>query len=101
MTLKLLVTGGCGVIGSNFVRYMLKKYSNYKIANFGKLTYARNPAKLKDLGNNPDFSFVQEDLCNSAIVNRVMEKIDQIVYFLPKYILASQLETDRFPPEQM
>lgn len=59
---------------------MLKKYPNYKIANFDKLTFAGNSEKLKDFENNPNFSFVQEDICNSSFVNIVMEKIDYIVY---------------------
>jgi dTDP-D-glucose 4,6-dehydratase len=50
--LKLLVTGGCGFIGSNFIRYMLEKYPHYKIINLDKLTYAGNPANLKDIENN-------------------------------------------------
>jgi dTDP-glucose 4,6-dehydratase len=89
--LKLLVTGGCGFIGSNFVRYMLKKYPNYKIANFGKLTYAGNSAKLKDFESNPDFSLVHENICHLAIVNRFMEKIDQIIYFPAKVYIGRSI----------
>lgn len=79
--LKLLVTGGCGFIGSNFIRYMLKKYPDYQIVNLDKLTYAGNPANLKDLENNPNYSFVKGDICDPAVVNEVMKKVDQVVHF--------------------
>lgn len=79
--LKLLVTGGCGFIGSNFIRYMLKKYPDYQIINLDKLTYAGNPANLKDLENNPNYSFVKGDICDPAVVNEVMKTADQVVHF--------------------
>jgi len=79
--LKLLVTGGCGFIGSNFIRYMLEKYPDYQILNLDKLTYAGNPANLKDLENNPNYSFVKGDICDPIIVNEVMKKVDQVVHF--------------------
>ncbi|MGB4167774.1 MAG: GDP-mannose 4,6-dehydratase, partial [Methanosarcina flavescens] len=70
--MKLLVTGGCGFIGSNFIRYMLEKYPDYQIINLDKLTYAGNPANLKDVENNPNYSFVKGDICDPLIVNEVM-----------------------------
>lgn len=79
--LKLLITGGCGFIGSNFIRYMLEKYPNYQIVNLDKLTYAGNPSSLKDLENNPNYSFVKGDICDPVIVNEVMKKVDQVVHF--------------------
>jgi dTDP-glucose 4,6-dehydratase len=79
--MRLLVTGGCGFIGSNFIHYMLKKYPNYKIVNLDKLTYAGNPANLKDVENNSNYSFVQGDICDSRVVNEVMKKIDYVVHF--------------------
>jgi dTDP-glucose 4,6-dehydratase len=78
--LKLLVTGGCGFIGSNFIRYMLEKYPDYQIVNLDKLTYAGNPANLKDLENNPNYSFVKGDICDPVIVKEVMKIADQVVY---------------------
>jgi dTDP-glucose 4,6-dehydratase len=72
--LKLLITGDYGFIGSNFVLYMLKKYSNYRIANFDKLTYVENPTNLKDLENNPNYSFMQGDICNPAISKKAVKK---------------------------
>lgn len=79
--LKLLVTGGCGFIGSNFIRYILKKYPYSQIVNLDKLTYAGNPANLKDLEDNPNYSFVKGDICDPVIVNEVMKKVDQVVHF--------------------
>ena len=79
--LKLLVTGGCGFIGSNFIRYMLEKYPDYQIVNLDKLTYAGNPANLKDIENNPNYSFVKGDICDPVIVNEVMKTADQVVHF--------------------
>lgn len=79
--LKLLVTGGCGFIGSNFIRYMLKKYPDYQIVNLDKLTYAGNPANLKDIENNPNYSFVKGDICDPVVVNEVMKTADQVVHF--------------------
>ncbi|MFY9201995.1 MAG: dTDP-glucose 4,6-dehydratase, partial [Methanosarcina flavescens] len=79
--MKLLVTGGCGFIGSNFIRYMLEKYPDYQIINLDKLTYAGNPANLKDVENNPNYSFVKGDICDPLIVNEVMKEADQVVHF--------------------
>jgi dTDP-glucose 4,6-dehydratase len=79
--LKLLVTGGCGFIGSNFILYMLKKYPHYRILNLDKLTYAGNPANLKDIENNPNYSFVKGDICDPVVVNEVMKKVDHVVHF--------------------
>ncbi|MDQ1275632.1 MAG: dTDP-glucose 4,6-dehydratase, partial [Euryarchaeota archaeon] len=79
--MKLLVTGGCGFIGSNFIRYMLEKYPHYRIINLDKLTYAGNPANLKDIENNPNYSFVKGDICDPVIVNEVMNKVDKVVHF--------------------
>lgn len=72
--LKLLVTGGCGFIGSSFIRYMLEKYPDYHIVNLDKLTYAGNPANLKDLEDNQNYAFVKGDICDPVIVNEVMKK---------------------------
>ncbi len=79
--MKLLVTGGCGFIGSNFIHYMMEKYPNYQIVNLDKLTYAGNPANLKDIENNPNYSFVQGDICDSEVVSKVMNEVDQVVHF--------------------
>ncbi|HCM45336.1 MAG TPA: dTDP-glucose 4,6-dehydratase, partial [Candidatus Veblenbacteria bacterium] len=56
--MKLLVTGGAGFIGSNFIRYTLGKYQDVTVINFDKLTYAGNLDNLADVRNNPKYSFV-------------------------------------------
>lgn len=72
--MKLLVTGGAGFIGSNFIRYWLKKYPEDKIINLDKLTYAGNLENLKDIENNPNYKFVKGDICNFSFVNNLVKK---------------------------
>lgn len=81
--MKLLVTGGAGFIGSNFILYWLKKYPQDKIVNLDKLTYAGNLENLKSVEKNPNYVFVQDDICNSQSVNSLLNnyQIDTIVHF--------------------
>ena len=78
---KLLVTGGAGFIGSNFIHYWLKKYPEDQIVNFDLLTYAGHLDSLKDLENNPNYSFVKGDITSEADVNQAMEGVDLVVHF--------------------
>ena len=79
--MKLLVTGGAGFIGSNFILYWLKKYPQDKIINLDKLTYAGNLENLKAVEKNPNYKFVQGDICNQELINQVTHNIDIIVHF--------------------
>jgi dTDP-glucose 4,6-dehydratase len=81
--MNLLVTGGAGFIGSNFILYWLKKYPQDKILNLDKLTYAGNLENLKTVENNPNYTFVKGDICNFSLVNSLIKKynIDTIVHF--------------------
>ncbi|PIR72379.1 MAG: dTDP-glucose 4,6-dehydratase [Candidatus Nealsonbacteria bacterium CG10_big_fil_rev_8_21_14_0_10_36_24] len=80
--MKILITGGAGFIGSNFIRYIFKKHPDYKIINFDKLTYAGNLENLKDVEDNPDYKFVKGDICDKKIVDEVIsEKPDAIINF--------------------
>lgn len=79
--MKLLVTGGAGFIGSNFILYWLKKYPQDKIVNLDKLTYAGNLENLKSVEKNLNYEFVQGDICNPQLVNSLTEKVDTIVHF--------------------
>ncbi|MCP8617496.1 dTDP-glucose 4,6-dehydratase [Salirhabdus salicampi] len=81
--MNLLVTGGAGFIGSNFVRYMLKQYPTYKVVNYDLLTYAGNLENLSDVENNPNYKFVQGDIANRELVEHVVKEhnIDVIVNF--------------------
>lgn len=78
-----LVTGGAGFIGANFVQYMLNKYSDIRIINLDKLTYAGNLENLKAVENNPHYTFVQGDICNKELVERLFMQndIDYVVNF--------------------
>ncbi len=79
--MKLLVTGGAGFIGSNFILYMMEKYPDYKIVNLDKLTYAGNLENLKSVEDNPNYSFIQGDICDRDIVEKAMEGCDWVVHF--------------------
>ena len=78
-----LVTGGAGFIGSNFVIYMLGKYDDVKIINVDKLTYAGNLENLKSVENNPNYTFIQADICDREAISAIFEKydIDYVVNF--------------------
>jgi dTDP-glucose 4,6-dehydratase len=79
---RLLVTGGAGFIGSNFIRYMLNKY-DYKIVNLDLLTYAGNISSLDDIKNNKNYTFVKGDICDNLLVDRLVSEnsIDIIINF--------------------
>ena len=64
----ILVTGGSGFIGSNFVQYLLKKSEDVFIINLDKLTYAGNPENLKNVADNPNYKFIKGDICNQELV---------------------------------
>jgi dTDP-glucose 4,6-dehydratase len=78
---NLLVTGGCGFIGSNFIRLMLEKYPDLHIINLDKLTYAGNPDNLKDVEDDPHYGFIKGDICDPGIVRAAMKKADTVVHF--------------------
>ena len=80
--ISLVVTGGCGFIGSNFVRYVLESDPEVSIVNFDKLTYAGNPANLADLAANPRYRFVRGDVADSAAVKSVLAGgVDSVIHF--------------------
>ncbi|HHH14296.1 MAG TPA: dTDP-glucose 4,6-dehydratase [candidate division WWE3 bacterium] len=79
--MKLLVTGGAGFIGSNFIRYWFKKYPNDFIINLDKLTYAGNLSSTKDFADNPNYTFVKGDILDKKIVDKVMQEVDVVVHF--------------------
>lgn len=81
MSRKLLVTGGAGFIGSNFIRYWLKKYPNDNIINLDKLTYAGHLSSTKDFEGNKRYKFVKGDICDSKTVDKALNGVDIVVHF--------------------
>ena len=79
--MKILVTGGAGFIGSNFIRYILAKYKNYSIVNLDKLTYAGNLENLKDVAKNPRYKFVKGDICDPVAAERAMKNCEVVINF--------------------
>ena len=81
--MNIIVTGGAGFIGSNFIFHMLKKHPDYRIICLDKLTYAGNLSTLEPVMDNPNFRFVQADICDRAAVNNLFteEKPDIVVNF--------------------
>lgn len=79
----LLVTGGCGFIGSNFVRQQLETYPDVEIINVDKLTYAGNLENLADIDDDPRYRFERGDICDREFIDRVMAsaRIDAVVNF--------------------
>ena len=76
MLKSILITGGAGFIGSNFVPYFCEKYPNYHIVNLDKLTYAGNLDNLKECENLPNYTFVHGDICDRNLVKRLFLKYD-------------------------
>ena len=77
----ILVTGGAGFIGSNFIRHILSKYKDYKIINYDLLTYAGSLENLDDVKDNPNYTFVKGDVRDFEAVDKQMQKVDYIVHF--------------------
>ncbi len=79
--MNILVTGGAGFIGSNFIHYWLKKYPEDKIINLDSLTYSGHIESLKDVSDNPNYTFVKGDICNLELVDSLMSQVDTVVHF--------------------
>lgn len=79
----ILVTGGAGFIGSNFILYMLRKYPNYDVVNLDSLTYAGNLNNLKGVEEKfkDRYKFIKGDICDESLVDAVMSDIDVVVHF--------------------
>ncbi len=87
--MRLLVTGGAGFIGSNFVRYMLSRYPDYSVVVLDKLTYAGNLANLADVAGNPNYRFVRGDICDAQLVDGLVAEVDAVLNF------AAETHVDR------
>jgi dTDP-glucose 4,6-dehydratase len=87
--MRILVTGGAGFIGSDFIRYWLEKYQDDEIINLDILSYAGNLENLKDVENNSHYRFVKGDIADAGIVNELMKGVDLVVNF------AAETHVDR------
>ena len=76
MSVSILVTGGAGFIGSNFIPYFIEKHSDYHIINLDKLTYAGNLANLSEVEDSDQYTFVQGDICNRELVEYLFRQYD-------------------------
>lgn len=95
--MKLLITGGAGFIGSNFILYWLKNHPDDQIVNLDKLTYAGNLENLKSVEKNPHYTFVQGDICNPESVQKAMQGIDMVVHFAAEsHVDRSIMDPSRF-----
>ena len=87
--MRLLVTGGCGFIGSNFIRFVLEKYKDIRVINLDKLTYCGNPENLKSVAGDSRYTFVKGDICDKDLVGELMGEADAVVNF------AAETHVDR------
>lgn len=87
--MKLLVTGGAGFIGSNFIRYWLDKYPDDEIINLDKLTYAGHLSSTKDFAGNQNYKFIKGDICNPEAVEKAIDGVEIVVHF------AAETHVDR------
>ncbi|UNK18014.1 dTDP-glucose 4,6-dehydratase [Paenibacillus sp. N3/727] len=96
--MKLLVTGGAGFIGSNFILYMMQQHPSYHIINMDALTYAGNLENLKSIENNPNYTFVKADIADKQAVDQVFQQgIDVVVNFAAEsHVDRSILEPEVF-----
>jgi dTDP-glucose 4,6-dehydratase len=92
-----LVTGGAGFIGSNFIHYMLKKYTDIKIVNLDKLTYAGNLENLKDVEKNANYSFIQGDICDKKLMEELFVKLD--IDYVVNFAAESHVDRSIIDPE--
>lgn len=79
--MRLLVTGGCGFIGANFIADQLARHPERSIVNLDALTYAGNPANLAEVADDPRYRFVKGDIRDADLVGRLMEEADAVVHF--------------------
>ena len=79
--MKILVTGGAGFIGSNFIHYWLKKYPTDSIVNLDALTYAGNLENLRAVENNKNYKFIKGDIGDTELINDAVKGVDLIVHF--------------------
>lgn len=92
--MRLLVTGGAGFIGSNFIHYLLEARQDVELANLDKLTYAGNLENLTGLEDDPRYRFVREDICDSEVVGQLIREVDAVVNFAAESHVDRSIESD-------
>ncbi|MEW6407078.1 MAG: dTDP-glucose 4,6-dehydratase [Patescibacteria group bacterium] len=93
--MKILVTGGCGFIGSNFIRYIAAKYPTYKITNLDKLTYAGNLENLKDIAHLKNYNFIKGDICDENVVDKLAKVNDVVINFAAESHVDRSIKNSR------
>jgi len=96
--MKLLITGGAGFMGSNFIKYILKKHPDWQVVNLDKLTYCGNLENLKEVSQSSNYTFVKGDIANREDVERAIgDGVDKIInYAAETHVDRSILEPDAF-----
>ena len=97
--MKILITGGCGFIGSNFVKHMVEKYSEYEITNYDKLTYAGDRKNVSDCEYYDNYHFIKGDICDYNKLKKVVKSldIDTIINFAAESHVDNSIEnSDEF-----
>jgi dTDP-glucose 4,6-dehydratase len=94
--MRFLITGGAGFMGSNFIHYLFKKYPDSEIINLDKITYAGNLENLKDIENNPNYTFVKGDIANK---NDVAKGIGKGVDIIINYAAETHVDRSIMDPE--
>jgi len=93
--MRLLVTGGMGFIGSNFIRRTLADDADFSVVNLDKLTYGSNPANLRDLENMKNYRFVKGDICDEALVKSITQDIDTVINFAAESHVDRSISTPK------
>ena len=97
MASTYLVTGGCGFIGSNFILRLLATRFDANVINLDKLTYAGNPDNLRDVADDPRYTFVHGDICDAGAVSPLMRDVDYVIHFAAEtHVDRSLLEPGAF-----
>jgi dTDP-glucose 4,6-dehydratase len=87
--MKVLITGGLGFVGSNFIKLLLRKRPEYELINVDKIGIGSNPANLRDIENKRQYTFIKGDICNPQLINRLAHQADVVINF------AAETRVDR------